>query len=83
MSLAFDQLFGKISKGTDAVVRQEAAYKSSSASRGPISDKVLDQVRRETPDRSKSPQVVEDTIVDEIAGPTADSVLDYMKHLGA
>jgi putative ABC transport system permease protein len=45
-SQAFDQLFGKISKGTDAVVRQEAAYKSSNASRGPISDKVLDQVRQ-------------------------------------
>lgn len=45
MGLAFDQLFGKISKGTDAVVRQEAAYKSATASRGPISDKVLDQVR--------------------------------------
>jgi hypothetical protein len=27
---------------------------------------VLDQVRRETPDRSKSPQVVEDTIVDAV-----------------
>ena len=26
MGIAFDQLFGKISKGTDAVVRQEAAY---------------------------------------------------------
>jgi putative ABC transport system permease protein len=46
MTLAFDQLFGKVSKGTDAVVRQEAAYKSANASRGPISDKVLDQVRR-------------------------------------
>jgi putative ABC transport system permease protein len=46
MTLAFDQLFGKVSKGTDAVVRHEAAYKSANASRGPISDKVLDQVRR-------------------------------------
>jgi putative ABC transport system permease protein len=46
MTLAFDQLFGKISKGTDAVVRQEAAYKSPNASHGPISDKVLDQVRK-------------------------------------
>jgi putative ABC transport system permease protein len=46
MTLAFDQLFGTVSKGTDAVVRQEAAYKSAHASRGPISDKVLDQVRR-------------------------------------
>src|SRR5690242_16765537 len=26
MKVAFDQLFGKISAGTDAVVRQEAAY---------------------------------------------------------
>jgi putative ABC transport system permease protein len=46
MTLAFDQLFGKVSKGTDAVVRQEAAYKSANAAHGPIPDTVLDQVRK-------------------------------------
>ncbi len=30
MSLAFDQLFGKVSSGTDAVVRTEASYVESS-----------------------------------------------------
>jgi putative ABC transport system permease protein len=39
MHLAFDQLFGKVSAGTDAVVRAEAAYSQSegiSTSRAPI-----------------------------------------------
>ena len=48
MKLAFDQLFGKVSSGTDAVVRQEAAYTQSagiSVSRAPIEATVLDQVR--------------------------------------
>ena len=48
MKLAFDQLFGKVSSGTDAVVRQEAAYTQSagiSVSRAPIDATVLDQVR--------------------------------------
>jgi putative ABC transport system permease protein len=48
MKLAFDQLFGKVSAGTDAVVRQESAYAQSSGvgvSRAPIDASVLDQVR--------------------------------------
>ena len=48
MKLAFDQLFGKVSSGTDAVVRQESAYAQSSGigvSRPPIDASVLDQVR--------------------------------------
>ncbi|MGH8939086.1 MAG: ABC transporter permease, partial [Actinomycetes bacterium] len=48
MKLAFEQLFGKVSSGTDAVVRQEAAYTASSGvgtSRAPIPASVLDQVR--------------------------------------
>jgi putative ABC transport system permease protein len=49
MKLAFDQLFAKVSSGTDAVVREESAYTASagiSTSRGPIAASVLDQVRR-------------------------------------
>ena len=48
MNLAFDQLFGKVSAGTDAVVRAEAAYSQSDGvgtSRAPIAASVLDQVR--------------------------------------
>src|SRR3954469_9778329 len=48
MKLAFDQLFGKVSSGTDAVVRTETAYDASagiSLSRSPISAAVLDQVK--------------------------------------
>ncbi len=48
MKLAFDQLFGKVSSGTDAVVRQETAYTESagvSVSRKPIPATVLDEVR--------------------------------------
>ena len=48
MGLAFDQLFGKISSGTDAVVRTEAPYTATEGvgtSRGPIAASVLDQVR--------------------------------------
>jgi putative ABC transport system permease protein len=46
MKVAFDQLFGKISSGTDAVVRQEAAFTADQgAERGPISSKVLATVR--------------------------------------
>jgi putative ABC transport system permease protein len=48
MGLAFDQLFGKISAGTDAVVRTEAPYTSTEGvgtTRGPISASVLDDVR--------------------------------------
>ncbi|TDO52683.1 putative ABC transport system permease protein [Kribbella sp. VKM Ac-2527] len=49
MRLAFDQLFGKVSAGTDAVVRAEAAYSQSegiSTSRAPIPASVLNQVRQ-------------------------------------
>jgi len=48
MKVAFDQLFGKVSSGTDAVVRQEAAYTQAAGigvSRAPIDAAVLDQVR--------------------------------------
>ncbi|MGH8971375.1 MAG: ABC transporter substrate-binding protein, partial [Actinomycetes bacterium] len=48
MKLAFEQLFGKVSSGTDAVVRQESAYAESSGvgtSRSPIPASALDQVR--------------------------------------
>jgi putative ABC transport system permease protein len=47
MGLAFEQLFGKVSAGTDAVVRTEAAYTVKdgvSTSRAPISADVLDDV---------------------------------------
>ena len=49
MHLAFNQLFGKVSAGTDAVVRAEAAYSQSegiSTSRGPIPAAVLTQVSK-------------------------------------
>src|SRR6266540_1868995 len=48
MQLAFDQLFGKVSSGTDAVVRAEAAYTQSEGtgtSRAPIPSSVLQRVR--------------------------------------
>src|SRR6266508_3673664 len=48
MHLAFDQLFGKVSSGTDAVVRAEAAYTQSEGtgtSRGPVPSSVLQRVR--------------------------------------
>jgi putative ABC transport system permease protein len=48
MKVAFEQLFGKVTSGTDAVVRQEAAFDQSSGvglSRGPIDAGVLDAVR--------------------------------------
>ena len=47
MRLAFDQLFGQVSSGTDAVVRQEAAYDATAGvglNRQPIAASVLDQV---------------------------------------
>lgn len=49
MGIAFDMLFGKIGSGTDAVVRTEAPFTQTEGvgtNRGPISEKVLDQVRR-------------------------------------
>lgn len=49
MQLAFDQLFGKVSSGTDAVVRTEAAYtqaEGAGTSRAPIPASVLQQVRK-------------------------------------
>src|SRR5258708_3475879 len=49
MHLAFDQLFGKVSAGTDAVVRTEAAYTQSqgiSPSRAPTPAAVLPQIRK-------------------------------------
>ena len=48
MGLAFTQLFGKVSAGTDAVVRTEASYTDSEGigtSRAPIDEKVLDKVK--------------------------------------
>ena len=48
MKLAFDQLFGKVSSGTDAVVRQESAYDASSGvglSHAPIQASVLSTVK--------------------------------------
>ncbi|WP_329000176.1 FtsX-like permease family protein [Kribbella sp. NBC_00709] len=48
MHLAFDQLFGKVSAGTDAVVRTKAAYSQTegiSTSRAPIPATVVDRVR--------------------------------------
>ena len=48
MKVAFEQLFGKVTAGTDAVVRQEAAFEQSSGvglSRAPIDAGVLDTVR--------------------------------------
>jgi putative ABC transport system permease protein len=49
MGLAFEQLFGKVSAGTDAVVRAEAPYTSAegtSTSRGPIAASVLTQINK-------------------------------------
>jgi putative ABC transport system permease protein len=49
MKVAFNQLFGKISAGTDAVVRQEAAFKADQgADRAPIPASVLATVRSAT-----------------------------------
>ena len=48
MNLAFEQLFGKVSSGTDAVVRTEASFTQSSGvgtNRSPIAASVLDDVR--------------------------------------
>jgi putative ABC transport system permease protein len=48
MGIAFDQLFGKISAGTDAVVRTQAPYTSTEGvgtERGPIDASVLDRVQ--------------------------------------
>src|SRR5262245_15276759 len=47
MGIAFDMLFGKISSGTDAVVRAEAPYTATEGvgtNRGPIPASVLDKV---------------------------------------
>src|SRR6478672_3710073 len=49
MTLAFDQLFGKVSSGTDAVVRTTAPYTAQDGvgtSRAPISASVLPTVRK-------------------------------------
>src|SRR3954447_988591 len=49
MGLAFEQLFSKVSSGTDAVVRAEAPYTSSDGvgtSRGPIPASVLETVKK-------------------------------------
>ena len=49
MKLAFDQLFGKVSSGTDAVVRTHASYDQSSGvslDRAPIKADVLDLVKK-------------------------------------
>ena len=49
MKVAFDQLFGKVSSGTDAVVRQESAYDASAGialSRAPIPASTLDTVKQ-------------------------------------
>ena len=49
MGLAFEQLFGKVSAGTDAVVRTEAPYAATDGvgtSRAPISAAILDDVTR-------------------------------------
>jgi putative ABC transport system permease protein len=48
MGIAFEQLFGKVSAGTDAVVRTEASYTDSEGigtSRAPIDEKVLDTIK--------------------------------------
>jgi putative ABC transport system permease protein len=48
MGIAFDQLFGKISAGTDVVVRTEAPYTTTQGvgtTRGPIDASILDTVR--------------------------------------
>ncbi len=49
MGLAFEQLFGKVSSGTDAVVRAEAPYTASDGvgtSRGPIPASALKAVKQ-------------------------------------
>src|SRR3954454_6714143 len=49
MGIAFDMLFGKISAGTDAVVRAEAPFTATEGvgtDRGPIKASVLDRVRQ-------------------------------------
>jgi putative ABC transport system permease protein len=46
MLLAFDQLFGKVTAGTDSVVRQHTSYESSGGSRRPVPATALDDVRR-------------------------------------
>jgi putative ABC transport system permease protein len=49
MGLAFEQLFGKVSAGTDAVVRTEASFTTSEGvgtSRSPIAESVLDEVEQ-------------------------------------
>jgi putative ABC transport system permease protein len=49
MGTAFDMLFGKISSGTDAVVRTEAPFTATDGvgtNRGPIDASVLDTVRK-------------------------------------
>ncbi len=48
MHLAFNQLFGKVSSGTDAVVRTEAAYAATegvNTSRAPITASILSDVQ--------------------------------------
>src|SRR4249920_2908860 len=48
MNLAFVQLFGKVSSGTDAVVRTESAFTESSGlgtTRSPVNASVLESVR--------------------------------------
>src|SRR3954453_8375744 len=47
MGVAFDQLFGKISAGTDVVVRAEAPYTTTEGvgtTRGPVPASALDDV---------------------------------------
>jgi len=49
MKVAFEQLFGKVSAGTDVVVRTEAAYAQTSGidlSRSPISAEVISDIRK-------------------------------------
>ena len=49
MGLAFEQLFGKVSAGTDAVVRAEAPYTATDGvgtSRGSIPASALEAVRQ-------------------------------------
>src|SRR3954449_9510554 len=49
MGLAFEQLFGKVSSGTDAVVRTHAPFTASdgvSTSRAPIAASVLKDVTK-------------------------------------
>src|SRR3954470_20750557 len=49
MGIAFDMLFGKISAGTDVVVRAEAPFTATEGigtDRGPVKASILDQVRQ-------------------------------------